>query len=248
MSEVEKLAEMIKKSSRTVYLTGAGFSTESGISDYRSKGGIWDQFKPVTIDEFMSSRDARIRYWQYKSEFFRQMENAVPNSGHLVLSRMYHNGMLECVITQNIDGLHQAGGMPDDAVIELHGTNLRARCMSCSKTFPIKEIQLMIDDGDPAPECSCGGFIKPDTISFGQALRKEILEKAYIHSSNADLFIAAGSTLIVHPAASLPSAAAENGAFTAVINLSDTPYDSRCDLLIRDTISSVMAEVEKLLF
>lgn len=246
--KIKKLAEMTKKNRRTVFLTGAGFSTESEISDYRSKGGIWEKFRPVTIDEFMASREARIRYWQYKTDFYRQLQNASPNRGHLVLARLYKEGFLECVITQNIDGLHQAAGLPEEAVIELHGSNLRARCTSCGRVLPIGEAHAMIEKGNPAPECICGGYLKPDTISFGQSLREDVLTEAFMKTANAGLFVAAGSTLIVHPAASLPQLAADSGAFTAVINLSETPFDERCDILINEKISAVMGQLETMLF
>ncbi|MDX9800734.1 MAG: Sir2 family NAD-dependent protein deacetylase [Spirochaetia bacterium] len=246
--KIKKLADMIKKTSRTVFLTGAGFSTESSISDYRSKGGIWGRFRPVTIDEFMASREARIRYWQYKSDFYRQLQKASPNIAHHVLARLYKKGLLECIITQNIDGLHQAAGLPDEAVIELHGSNLRAICTSCGSVVPIGEAHAMIEKGNPAPECGCGGYLKPDTISFGQSLREEVLSEAFMKTTGADLFVAAGSTLIVYPAAALPQLAADNGAFTAVINLSETPFDERCDLLINEKISAVMGKLETILF
>ena len=152
------IAQKIGEAGKNLVFTGAGISTESGISDYRSKGGIWDKFRPVYFDEFMSSRESRIEYWRRKAELYQDVVRAKPNPAHISLFRLYEMGLLEAVITQNIDGLHQESGIPDDRVIELHGSNRRVRCMSCGKVSSIHEAQERIERGDLAPECD---FIRP---------------------------------------------------------------------------------------
>jgi NAD-dependent deacetylase len=238
--DIQLIAENIAKGGKNIVFTGAGISTESGISDYRSKGGIWDSFKPVYFDEFMSSKDARIEYWRRKTELYHELVNAQPNPAHNAISDLYGMGLMEMVITQNIDGLHQKSGLPDDKVIELHGNTLRVRCMSCRKITPVHEIQERIERGDLAPECECGGYLKPDTISFGQSMPMDDVEKAISLSRGCDFFMVVGSTLLVQPAAHMPLYAKENGAFLAIVNLSETPCDRICDVLIPDKAGEVL--------
>jgi len=237
------IAENIAKGGKNIIFTGAGISTESGISDYRSKGGIWDKFTPVYFDEFMSSRDARIEYWRRKTELYHQLVQAEPNPAHNAISELYGMGLIEMVITQNIDGLHQKSGVPDDKIIELHGNTLRVRCMSCSKIAPVHETQKRIEQGDPAPECECGGYLKPDTISFGPSMPMDDVERAVSLSRNCDFFMVVGSTLLVQPAAHMPLYAKESGAFLAVVNLSETPCDKICDVLIQDKAGEVLKRI-----
>lgn len=241
------IAQKIAEGGKNVVFTGAGISTESGIPDYRSKGGIWDKFRPVYFDEFISSKKARIEYWRRKSELYQNLTKAEPNPAHTSIAQLYQMGLLESVITQNIDGLHQKSGLPDEKVIELHGNTLRVRCLNCSKIYSIHEIQKRIEGGDLAPECECGGYLKPDTISFGQAMPTEEVEKATKLSRNCDFFLVVGSTLLVQPAALMPHYAKQSGAFLAIINLSETPCDEVCDLLIRRKAGAVLPEIIKLL-
>lgn len=241
--KIKKIAEKIKSSQKLIVFTGAGMSTESGIPDYRSQGGIWDKFRPVYFDEFMSSREDRIRYWEQRLDMEKSLSVSKPNLGHRSIARLYELGYLKTVITQNIDGLHQESGIPGDKVIELHGNTRRVRCMSCSKLITWEEAQAMIDAGSPAPECECSGFFKPDTISFGQAMPVEETQKAAMLSSQSDCFIVVGSTLLVQPAALMPEYAKNGGAFLAIINLSQTPYDSVCDVLINEKAGQVLKEI-----
>ncbi len=240
---IYKLAEKIAAAKKTVVFTGAGISTESGISDYRSKGGLWDRFKPIYFDEFMSSETARIEYWQYKRELYDQLNDAAPNAAHYAVAELNHKGLLDCVITQNVDGLHQQSGLPDDKVIELHGNTTRVRCMSCDVIFPLDETLNRIQNGEPAPACSCGGYLKPDTISFGQSLREKDLNHAMASAQYCDVFLVVGSTLIVHPASLMPDIALNNGAFLAIVNLSETPYDRSCHLLINAMAGEILPEL-----
>lgn len=241
--DVELISRKIIESDYFIALTGAGISTESGIPDYRSKGGIWGKFRPIYIDEFMSSRDARVEYWKRKAELYSALVNAQPNAAHSGLAELYKLGYLKTVITQNIDGLHQKAGMPDEATIEVHGNNSRVRCMTCDRIISLRETQERIEGGDRAPECECGGYLKPDTISFGQTLRTDVLSKAYEECRRCSIMLIIGSTLIVHPVAELPDMAKENGAFLAIINLSETPYDNMCNVLIREKAGIVVQAI-----
>ena len=243
--EIAQIAAKIKEGGNNVVFTGAGISTESGIPDYRSQGGIWDKFRPVYFDEFMSSKEARIEYWRRWVELYRGIVQARPNPAHLALAGLHDMGLLQAVVTQNVDGLHQESGLPDEKIIELHGNTRRIRCMSCRQVIPIENVQQRLKAGDPAPECECGGYLKPDTISFGQAMPVAEVEKAVALSKGSDFFMVVGSTLVVQPAAHMPYYAKNNGAFLAVINLSETPCDEMCDVLIRDKAGQVLQEIVK---
>ncbi len=248
MEEKIKLAaKKIKGSKQLVVFTGAGISTESGIPDYRSQGGIWDKFKPVYFDEFMSSKASRIKYWEQRLDMEKSLSVSKPNTGHKSLATLYTQGILKTLITQNIDGLHEASGIPKEKIIELHGNTRRVRCMSCKKLISWDEATAMIDAGEKAPVCSCGGFLKPDTVSFGQAMPVEETQRAAMLSSKSDVFIVVGSTLLVQPAALMPEYAKNAGSFLIIINLSETPYDKVCDVLITgkagDVLNKIVAQV-----
>ena len=243
--KIIRIAKKIKEGGKNVIFTGAGISTESGIPDYRSQGGIWDKFRPVYFDEFMSSKDARVEYWRRWEELYQGITQAVPNPAHISLARLNELGLLQAVITQNIDGLHQASGLPDEKIVEWHGNTCRIRCMSCRKISAIDGVQQRLSGGDRAPECECGGFLKPDTISFGQAMPVAAVEKSVPLSSQCDFFLIVGSTLVVQPAAQMPVYAKNNGAFLAIVNLSETPCDDMCDVLIRDKAGNVLQQIIK---
>ncbi|MFC1976603.1 NAD-dependent deacetylase [Chloroflexota bacterium] len=242
-NKLSLIAQEITKAGRNVVFTGAGISTESGIPDFRSQGGIWDKYQPVYFNDFMSSKEARIEYWRRKSELYHDLARAEPNPAHLSLVKLYEMGWLEAVITQNIDGLHQQAGLPDEKVIELHGNTRRVRCMSCNKITSDHEAQQRVEAGDLAPECECGGYLKPDTISFGQGMPVEAVHKATALSQNCDFFLVVGSTLLVQPAALMPPYAKQYGAFLAIINLSETPCDEISDVLIRDKAGEVLPKI-----
>ena len=247
--KITLIAEKIKQGGKNVVFTGAGISTESGIPDYRSQGGIWDKFRPVYFDEFMSAREAREEYWRKWKELYKDITRAEPNAGHTAIAMLDQMGLLEALITQNVDGLHQEAGVTDEKIIELHGNTRRIRCMTCRKITPTEEIQERLDSGDPAPDCKCGGYLKPDTISFGQAMPVVEVEKATALSQTCDFFLVVGSTLLVQPAAHMPIYAKQNSAFLAIVNLSETPCDNMCDVLIRDkageVLQRIVGEVEK---
>ena len=250
VDKISLVAREVRKGGKNIVFTGAGISTESGIPDFRSKGGIWDQYRPIYFDEFMSSKEARVEYWKRKVALYPDLVKAKPNPAHVAVAQFHDMGLIEAVITQNVDGLHQDSGIPEDRVIELHGNTRRARCMSCKRTVSLDEVHRRIEQGDPAPECECGGYLKSDTISFGQAMPVEAVEKATQLSRNADFFMVVGSTLLVHPAAAMPAYAVENGSFLTIVNLSETPYDDRAEVLIRgkagEVLPAIVDEVMKL--
>ena len=223
--------------------TGAGISTESGIPDYRSQGGIWDKFRPVYFDEFMSSEEARAEYWRRWVELYGGILQAKPNPAHLALAKLHEQGLLQAVVTQNIDGLHQESGLPAEIIIELHGNTRRIRCMSCRRIVPVENVRERLAAGNPAPECDCGGYLKPDTISFGQSMPAAEVEQAVELSRESDFFMVVGSTLLVQPAAHMPIHAKNNGAFLAIVNLSETPCDEMCDVLIREKAGVVLQKI-----
>jgi len=252
LDKFEAIAEIIAASRRVVVFTGAGISTESGIQDFRSPGGLWEQWNPdeLTFDKFMNSRASREHYWGFSRAIWPTMAFAKPNIGHYALVDLYKMGKLDSIITQNVDGLHQAAGMPDDKVIELHGTLKWVACLSCGKRFPREEIEKMMDEtGEKAPECSCGGYLKQATISFGQSLPEEAVSRAQEKSATCDVFIVAGSSLVVYPAAQMPIIAKQNGAKLVIITLSDTPHDRYADFIIHEktgpTLSQIAEAVKK---
>ena len=243
--KISLVARKIREGGKNIVFTGAGISTESGIPDYRSQGGIWDKFRPVYFDEFMSSKDAHEEYWQRWKELYKGITRAEPNSGHSAIAQLDQMGLLDAVITQNVDGLHQESGLADEKIIELHGNTRRIRCMTCRKIAATQETHRQLESGDAAPECECGGYLKPDTISFGQAMPVTEVEKATTLSQTCDFFLVVGSTLLVQPAAHMPIYAKQNQAFMAIVNLSQTPCDDMCDVLIRAKAGEVLQKIVK---
>jgi NAD-dependent deacetylase len=241
--KINRVVRKILTANRVVMFTGAGISTESGIPDYRSQGGIWKKFEPVYFDDFMSQKNARIRYWEQRLGMEKGLKHAKPNKGHQSIARLYKMGCLTSLITQNIDGLHQEAGIPPDILIELHGNTRRVRCMRCNRLISWEETMTLINAGIKAPECACGGYFKPDTISFGQAMPEQATRRAAQLSARAEVFIVVGSTLLVQPAALMPEYARNAGAFLVIINLSQTPYDSLCDVLIQDKAGDILEKI-----
>ena len=246
-AEIKKIAAKIKAGGRNIIFTGAGISTESGIPDYRSQGGIWEKFRPVYFDEFMSSRASREEYWRRWVELYRGLLAARPNPAHLAVAELCKAGLVEAVITQNVDNLHQESGVTDDKIIELHGNTRRIRCMHCRKLVPTDDVWRRLNDGDPAPECDCGGYLKPDTISFGQTMPEAAVKRATELSSTCDFFMVVGSTLLVQPAAHMPFFAKNNGAFLGIVNLSETPCDTICDARIQKEAGKALPAIMKAL-
>lgn len=236
---IDQLRSLLAESRRAIALTGAGISTESGIPDFRSPGGVWTRHKPVLYDEFLASRAARVRFWKARLEMYEEFRRAQPNDGHLALARLESAGRLQAVITQNIDGLHQLAG--SHRVIELHGTARIIACVGCGKEWTPEAIHAMVTAGDDAPDCDdCGRPLKSKTISFGQAMPEREMREAAALAGQCDLMLAIGSSLVVEPAASIPRIAKGNGAKLVIINRDETPLDCVADLVIRAGIGATL--------
>ena len=241
--ETKALTQLFRSHGRILVFTGAGISTESGLSDYRSKGGIWERFQPVTIQEFLADEDKRKLYWARKKELYGEMRDALPNSGHLAIAKLAECGKVLGIITQNIDGLHHMAGNLPETILELHGTNRETICLDCGELCPWQEAYERLQQGEETPLClKCNGLLKPNTISFGQALDPNVLNKAFGWAEECDLLIACGSTLIVEPAASIPRLAKERGARLVIVNLTETPLDCFADLIIHASIGETLLQ------
>jgi len=243
-NNIAKVARHLSESKQAIAFTGAGISTESGIPDFRSPGGVWTKYQPVYFQDFLASEDARRRYWQMKREGYHEMKDAKPNEGHMALARLEGAGKVVAVITQNIDGLHQQAG--SRRVLELHGTSRHCLCLKCGERFEADEIQERLESGLEIPLCDkCGGFIKSATISFGQAMPVDVLTEAFDLCLETDMMLAIGSSLVVEPAASIPLQAKQNGARLVIINRDETPLDSMADAVIRTPIGTSLLEVTR---
>lgn len=239
--QLAALAAMIEDSERVVAFTGAGISTESGIPDFRSPGGIWSKMQPIMFDDFVNSEEMRREAWRRKIVIDRDFKQAQPNRGHLALAALADAGKLASVITQNIDGLHQASGIADERVIELHGNGTYARCLDCRKRFELGPIIAAFEADETLPVCdACGGLVKAATISFGQSMPEDEMRRAERETLACDLFIVLGSSLVVYPAAAFPQVAKRNGARLVIVNREATDQDGFADLVIRDPIGEAM--------
>jgi len=244
---VAQLTDWVLTARRVVIFTGAGMSTESGIPDFRSPGGVWDRFDPneFTFQNFIGSEEGRRRYWELGRTVYPVVSRAEPNPGHHALVTLWRLGRLDCVITQNIDNLHQRAGLPAERVLELHGNATRARCLACERPYDRALIQEWLESGVAVPSCEppCGGIIKPRTVMFGEAMPREETEEAERRARASDLFVVVGSSLVVYPAAHMPVHAKRAGARLVIVNRTPTPQDSEADLLIADSSAAVLADV-----
>ena len=239
--EVGRLRGMIDAARRAVVFTGAGISTESGIPDFRSPGGVWDRYKPIMFDDFLASEEMRRETWRRKIETDRTMTGAEPNRGHRAVAALVGRGIVGAVITQNIDGLHQASGVPDGKVIELHGNATYAACLDCGTRHELAGILEDFRRDETLPVCRrCGGLVKTATISFGQTMPEEAMRRAETETLAADLFIVCGSSLVVYPAAGFPIMAKRNGARLVIVNREATDLDPIADLVVHDEIGSTL--------
>jgi NAD-dependent deacetylase len=223
--------------------TGAGISTECGIPDFRSPGGLWTKNKPIPFDEFLASQDMRDEAWRRRFAMDAQFSAARPGRGHLALASLYRTGKAPAVITQNIDNLHQSSGISAEHVIELHGNNSYALCLACGRRYELSWVrQQFLAAGERAPDCGdCGGHIKTATISFGQAMPEQEMLRAERLTLDCDLFLAVGSSLVVWPAAGFALLAKRNGAGLVIINREPTEFDEIADLVIRQDIGTVLS-------
>lgn len=240
----DELKRLIERSKRAVVFTGAGISTESGIPDFRSPGGVWTKYSVIYFDEFVRSRDKRVEAWTRLFDGRATLKNAQPNAGHRAVARLVERGKVSDVITQNIDGLHQAAGVPANQVIEVHGNATYAKCLECGARHEFDDIEPTFKATKEPPVCvACGGIVKSATISFGQAMPEEEMERAAEASLGCDLFLAIGSSLVVYPAAGLPIAAKRNGAKLVILNRDPTELDHMADLVINAEIGPTLAKV-----
>ncbi|WP_051684071.1 Sir2 family NAD-dependent protein deacetylase [Blastococcus sp. URHD0036] len=239
----DPLPEWLTQATRITVLTGAGISTDSGIPDYRGPNGVWtrdpDAEKLVTLSYYVADPDIRRRAWLMREDLARG--DVRPNAGHRALVDLERQGRLRALVTQNVDGLHQAAGSSPDLVLELHGTVHEVECLSCGDRTTTVQALARVDAGEPDPACLvCGGILKTATVSFGQALDAAVLDAAAAAAADCDVFLAVGTSLGVHPAAGLTDVAASAGARVVVVNAEPTPYDSLAALVVREPIGTAL--------
>lgn len=246
--QLQDTAELIQTAQRIVALTGAGISTESGIPDFRSPGSIWRDNPPVSYTDFLHKPEARQKYWQTRRTLGAQVRTARPNAAHYALAELERKQLLDGVITQNFDGLHQDAGNNPERVIELHGTSREAACTLCDTRSSIVDLQQRVDAGEVDPRCtSCNGFLKAATILFGQRIPVDALERAKELSISCDLFLVVGSSLKVSPASTLPRLALHRDIPLIIINLEITPLDDYADIVIHEKAGSVLPALVEML-
>ncbi len=237
---VRRLRDLIDGAGRVVPFTGAGISTESGIPDFRSPGGLWTRNKPIGFDDYMASGEARDEAWRRRFAIEETFARAKPGRGHLALARLYRAGKVPALVTQNIDDLHQVSGIAARDVIELHGNTTYAVCLACAARHELPGIRQKFDANGHAPDCDCGGIIKTATVSFGQPMPAEAMQRAQALAADCDLLLAVGSSLVVWPAAGIPLLAKRNGAGLVIINREPTEFDEFADLVVRNDIGDAL--------
>ncbi len=242
--DLDRLRTMLDDARHVVVFTGAGISTESGIPDFRSPGGIWSRTGTIMFDDFMTSIEARRESWRRRNEIERDMTGARPNAGHMAVARLVATGKVMTLITQNIDGLHQASGVPEGKIVELHGNSTYAVCLDCGERHDIAPILKAFCADGVVPLCrACGGIVKTATISFGQPMPAEAMERARRAALSCDLCLAIGSSLVVWPAASFPLLAKQNGAALVILNREPTDHDPHADLVLHREIGPTLSAV-----
>ena len=245
---IEELASLVRSSLYLAAFTGAGISTESGIPDFRGPQGIWTKMRPIELSAFLADPQARREYWRRKRESYPQMRDAAPNAGHRALARLFEAGYLKILITQNIDGLHQKAGIPAERVIELHGSNAYISCLQCRKRLSWEEVLPFFEDHpDPSPECprcsECDGWLKPATVSFGQAMPEEETRRAFAEAGKADLLLAIGTSLQVYPAAGIPAETLAHAGQIVIINNQPTGMDREAKLVLPGAAGKILASL-----
>ncbi len=243
MDECKALAHKISQARCVTVFTGAGMSTGSGIPDFRGPNGLWKTWRPVYFQDFMTDPDARKRHWQFKSRGWEQFRNAQPNHGHRALADLERRGHLHCLVTQNIDGLHQLAGSSPALVIELHGTNRAIECVGCRQRLEPDPVYAEFAGTGEPPVCGCGGWLKPATVSFGQAMPEAALRLAFRYAERSEVIISIGSTLEVQPAALVPLKAQESGAFYAIVNQGPTAHDGHASLRVEGDASQFLVRL-----
>jgi NAD-dependent deacetylase len=242
----ERLARLIAASNRVVVFTGAGISTESGIPDFRSPGGVWSTMKPIYFQEFVASRDKRVEAWRRVFTGAAGWTGRQPNAGHYAVAELVERGKVAAVITQNVDNLHQDSGVPDDKVIELHGNASYARCLTCGARHELEDLREPFLATEEPPTCSiCEGLLKTATISFGQPMPELPMLRAEAETLECDLFLVLGSSLVVSPANGFPILAKQTGAALAIVNREPTDLDGYADLVLNEEIGPLLSEAVK---
>lgn len=242
-SAIAQLRRLFERARRIVPFTGAGISTECGIPDFRSPGGLWTQNKPIAFDAFLASSEMRDESWRRRFAMEAAFAQARPGRGHRALATLHRVGKAPAVITQNIDNLHQDSGIPAHDIVELHGNTTYATCLDCGKRFELAWVREAFEaNRERAPDCpDCGGFIKTATVSFGQAMPDSAMRRAEQLALSCDVFLAVGSSLVVWPAAAFPMMAKRNGAALVIVNREPTDFDGEADLVVRGDIGTVLA-------
>ncbi len=244
---LEEFTAILRQSRAVVFFTGAGISTESGVPDFRSPGGIWTQYQPVYFNDFISSEPARIQHWRLKKATYELFKTVKPNSGHYAIRDFESRGQLLGLITQNIDGLHSIAGVSDEKLVELHGTDRWVTCLTCHMRFAPADIYEILGEEFSAPTCDdCGGLLKSANVSFGQSMPVDAMARARIWSEQAEVFIVVGSSLQVQPAASFPVLAKRSGALLGIINRDPTPLDGSADFHWQDGIGEFFEKFHSL--
>ncbi len=237
---IRQLAAFLARSRRIVFFTGAGTSTESGIPDFRSPGGIWTQYQPIEFNDFMSSEEMRRESWRRKFATDATVSSAKPNAGHDAVSQIVATGD-HWVVTQNVDGLHQKSGVPEERIVELHGNATYARCLDCGARYELGPIRVKFEGAGALPVCTfCAGMVKTATISFGQPMPEKEMIRAEEAVLSCDLLVVLGSSLVVYPAAAFPMMAKRNGATLVIVNRDPTEQDDIADLVIHDEIGMIL--------
>ncbi|MGO8869256.1 MAG: SIR2 family NAD-dependent protein deacylase [Alphaproteobacteria bacterium] len=240
----ERLASLIADARRAVVFTGAGMSTESGIPDFRSPGGVWSRMRPIYFDEFVTSEEMRREAWNRVFSGVAGWVGAKPNAGHRAVARLVAGGKVSAVITQNVDNLHQDSGVPGERIVELHGNATYATCLSCALRHELEVLKQSFLGRGEIPSCrECGGLVKTATISFGQAMPQDAMARAERETLACDLFIVLGSSLVVYPAAGFPLLAKEKGAKLAIVNREPTEQDAFADVVLHEEIGAVLKAV-----
>jgi NAD-dependent deacetylase len=246
--DLEKFVARLKQSNAIVFFTGAGISTESGVPDFRSPGGIWTKYQPVLFQDFLASEPARIQHWRLKKATYELFKTVKPNPAHYAICEFERRGQLLGLITQNIDGLHKIAGTSDEKLVELHGTDRLVTCLECGKRYDPADVYEDLGEEFTAPTCdSCGGFLKSANVSFGQSMPVAAMQRAQGWSEQADIFIVIGSSLQVQPAASFPVIAKRAGALLAIINRDPTPLDDMADFVHNGAIGAFFQQTQGLL-
>jgi len=239
---ISEITGLIQRTGRILPFTGAGISTECGIPDFRSPGGLWIKNQPIPFDAFMAKAEVRDESWRRRFVMEDSFSKAKPGRGHRALASLYHAGKVPALVTQNIDNLHQDSGIAAQDIVELHGNTTYATCLECTTRYELSWVRQKFEaNGEHAPDCRCGGYIKTATVSFGQAMPVEAMQRAERMTMDCDLFLAVGSSLVVWPAAGFPLMAKRHGAALVIVNREPTEFDAIADLVVHEDISDVLA-------